>query len=480
MDFLTRTTGVGVTFPLLACSPSGIASYPAWLVGSDNAGQTWRVVGSQLPTWLGPNASSPVFTSRRQGWLDAGGQLAFTSDGGTTWQKVKLGVTGSVQLVGSGNYVAAQVVNPASGVVQVWRLSPTSTARSPEPTLREPLPIAGQSLQIVPETGELVVYFESSANIFAIGVNQVRWRTISPPRCQLGALNAVVAAGGETLAAVCGQGEGMMHESKAFYVSGDEGRTWQERGQVIAGKADPSNMPFEDLVAIAASSPNTYYMADSNGLSVTHDGGRTWSQFYSGVAGLDEMAVSFIDPQHGWILLPQAALLRTTDGVHWATYPVPGVLSSCTTAQLHLAVARMLGRAMSQDGLFFSYTNVSNVSCTLDGYPRLQVYGQGKRAMLTRLAHGGGIFFSDPGPRLVTLVPHASAYFGFSWPSTNQPNVDQIGCIGNVTVASTPPGGSTTSTISLDFAKEPLTPVCKGVGGVTAVALRDDFVPSTP
>ena len=492
VDLLTRTTGVGVTFPLLACSTNGIASYPSWLVASDNSGQTWRVAGSQLPTWLGPNASTPVFASPQKGWLNAGGQLAFTDNGGRTWEKVKLGRPShgfsGIQLAASGHYVAAMVPNPFSGVLQVWRLPPTGTQRSPEPALREPARMQDQSLEVVPGIGQLLVYqvyFPGrsetlTARIFLIGAHQGSWQAIPLPRCRLGELEVVVPAGGQTLAAVCGQGLGMMHESKAFYLSANEGRTWQERSQLNAWKGSQSSMPFQDLLGLAASSANTYYMATVNELGVTHDGGRTWSQIYWGAAGLGGMTTSFVDPQHGWILLAQAALLRTTDGTHWTAYPVPGVLSLCETSQLRLAVARVLGRAMSQDGLFFSYTNLSNVSCTLDGYPMLQVYGQRKRAMLTRLAHSGGIFFSDPGPRLVTLVLKASAYFGFSWPSTNQPNVSQTGCIGKATVSSTPPGNSTSSTISLDFAKGPLTPICRGVGGVTAVAPRDAFVPSTP
>jgi photosystem II stability/assembly factor-like uncharacterized protein len=76
-------------------------------------------------------------------------------------------------------------------------------------------------------------------------------------------------------------------------------------------------MPFEDLVGLAASSASTYYMATVNELGVTHDSGRRWSQVYWGASGLAEMTTWFVDPQHGWILLPRAALLRTTDGLHW-------------------------------------------------------------------------------------------------------------------------------------------------------------------
>lgn len=329
VDLLTRTEGVGVTFPRLVCSASGVASYPAWLVVSNDGGQSWRIVGSQFPSWLGPSASTPVFASMQQGWLDAGGQLAFTDDGGKTWQKVKLGEVppsfSGDQLAASGRYLAALVPNPYSRVLQVWRLSRTSTQRSLEPALVEPVRVQDQSLEVVPGTGQLVVYevyFPGrsqtlTAKIYAIGANQASWQTIPAPKCRLGALDVVVPAGGQTLAAVCGQGLGMMHESKAFYVSINDGRTWQERAQLNAWKASSTSMPFSDLVGLAASSASTYYMATANELGVTHDGGRTWSQVNFGVSELAEMTTSFVDPQHGWILLPHAALLRTTDGLHW-------------------------------------------------------------------------------------------------------------------------------------------------------------------
>ena len=66
VDFFTRTEGVGVTFPLLACSSSGVASYPAWLVVSKDAGQTWRVVGGELPDGWGRVLQRP-FSPRCNG-----------------------------------------------------------------------------------------------------------------------------------------------------------------------------------------------------------------------------------------------------------------------------------------------------------------------------------------------------------------------------------------------------------------------------
>ncbi len=155
--------------------------------------------------------------------------------------------------------------------------------------------------------------------------------------------------------------------------------------------------------------------------------------------------------------------------------------SRCASSQLRFGVARVLGRAASADGMFFSYTNVSNSPCTLDGYPVVQVDASNGTPMLSTLVHGGGQFFLDPGPRREVLAAGGGqAFFGFSWPSTGQPTVDQTGCVDRVTVESTPPGSSGSLSIELDFSVTPFTPVCHGTGGVTAVASKDAFTISSP
>ena len=75
-------------------------------------------------------------------------------------------------------------------------------------------------------------------------------------------------------------------------------------------------------MALAASSPTTYYMATFNEVSVSRNAGRTWTQLAIGNAasgGANGATFSFVDPDHGWLLLPGEALLRTTEGKRWTT-----------------------------------------------------------------------------------------------------------------------------------------------------------------
>jgi len=119
----------------------------------------------------------------------------------------------------------------------------------------------------------------------------------------------------------------MFHGPKAFFLSVNGGRTWQRRSEaLIPGGPDPSGIPTLDMTAnLAAASPTTFYMATVNEVCVSDDAGRTWKGItLSDVASRDfapggtEGAIfSFLDPEHGWLLIPHESLLRTTDGRVW-------------------------------------------------------------------------------------------------------------------------------------------------------------------
>jgi len=237
---------------------------------------------------------------------------------------VKLG--GAVEsLVSEGRYVVALVVNSLGNTAQVWRLSATSTHREPEPLLRPPPRSQFPLMALLPRSGDIVVYFQplqGSAPLYAISTSQSRWRTRTMPSCLHGEFDALVGTSEDTLATTCGLGDvGMGHEPKAFFLSVNGGRTWQRRSAALnPGGPDPSGIPPFVLMTLAASSPTTYYMATIDEVSVSSDAGRTWTQLAIGNAaagGAPGATFSFVDPEHGWLLIPGAALLRTTDGRLW-------------------------------------------------------------------------------------------------------------------------------------------------------------------
>ena len=286
LQALSRTTTIGVTASEIYCSGgSGVGDvepFPAWLVVSSDGGRTWRTMGSQLPRALS-NGTTLAFSSRARGWLDASGTLGFTADQGRSWEIVELGGTVESLASEAGNVVALAVRSSGS-TARVWRLSATGTQREPEPVLRPP-PRSQGSLLAVLRSGEVFVYlqpFQPSATtpLHEISTRQPQWRTMKMPPCVHGLFTSLVATAGDTLATTCGlEDVGMMHEPKAFFLSVSGGRTWQRRSAaLIPGSPDASGIPTLVMMAPAASSPTTYYMATSNEVSVSRNAGRTWTQ----------------------------------------------------------------------------------------------------------------------------------------------------------------------------------------------------------
>ncbi len=333
LQVLSRTTVIGVTQSEIYCSSgTGVGdfeAFPAWLVVSTDGGRVWRTTGSQLPRALN-SAGMLAFSSSARGWLAAGGTLAFTGNQGRSWQVVKLG--GAVEsLVSDGRFVAALDVSSPANTAQAWRLSATGTHREPEPVLRPPPRSQWSLMAVLPRSGDIVVSFQpfqGSAPLYAIGTSQAQWRTTTMPSCLHGAPNSLVATADDTLATTCEVGGiGMFHGPKAFFLSANGGRTWQRRSEaLIPGGPDPSGIPTLDMTAnLAAASPTTFYMATVNQVCVSDDAGRTWKGItLSDVASRDfapggtEGAIfSFLDPKHGWLLIPHESLLRTTDGRIW-------------------------------------------------------------------------------------------------------------------------------------------------------------------
>jgi hypothetical protein len=269
LEVLSRTTAIGVTQSEINCfiGPGGAGSeaFPAWLVVSTDGGRVWRTTGSQLPRALN-TAGTLAFSSSDSGWLDASGNLAFTADGGHSWQMVKLG--GAVEsLVSDGRYLAALAVNSLGDTARVWRLSATSTHREPEPVLHAPTRSQWSLMAVLPRSGNIVVYFQpfqGSAPLYTIDMSQSQWRTTTMPSCLHGEFDSLVGTSGDTLATTCGLAGGSMHEPKAFFLSVNGGRTWQRRSAARnPGGPDPSGIPTLVLMTLAASSSTTYYMATS-------------------------------------------------------------------------------------------------------------------------------------------------------------------------------------------------------------------------
>ena len=71
---------------------------------------------------------------------------------------------------------------------------------------------------------------------------------------------------------------------------------------------------------------------------------------------------------------------------------------------------------MNQYGRTMVFTNASPTTCTLFGYPGLQLVSAAGGPLKAPVRLGGGYVFTDSGPRLVTLRPGDGASFQFGGP----------------------------------------------------------------
>lgn len=333
VQFLSDGTGVGFTASDISCSngPGGgsFEPFPVWEVVTHDGGQTWRAAGAELPRSLVPRFSDAAidFGSVERGWAEAGGVVAYTSDGGDRWEVKNLDGTVDA-LVADGASAAALVVQPRTRSTRVWRLSPAGdlTSRTAPATAPPDMAYAGGDLAVEPQSQQVFVAPEAwDAGILTIGWTAGSWSRLNTA-CH-GSVQSLLVPPEGGLTLVCGYGASMNKNPKAVMVSSDGGRSWRvlsSWGPTGPDSSDRSGLPTTDFLDAAFAPSGTYYMATTLGLASSTDGGRNWVPLDVAGKGLDLPAnsasgaqFSFAGPAHGWLLLEGEALLRTVDGHRW-------------------------------------------------------------------------------------------------------------------------------------------------------------------
>jgi Protein of unknown function (DUF4232) len=115
----------------------------------------------------------------------------------------------------------------------------------------------------------------------------------------------------------------------------------------------------------------------------------------------------------------------------------------CQSKQLTVRVGPA-GAAAGSIGISVYFKNASRSTCSLDGYPRLQMLTSTGRSIPTR--HGVSTTVPQLRPRLVSLTPGASAtfYTGFA----DRTGYADDRCPGSARVAITPPDTNTPITVA--------------------------------
>ncbi len=340
IDFLSPSVGIGVTLSTVICAQhrsrlGGIQTspepYPGRLAVTRNAGTTWTVEGSQLPkvvrTSLG-RASSVAFTTITSGWVAGNGMLAGTSDGGRQWTLSQLGspVAG---LGVSGNETLALTSPRAGGTSGSWRLwhtSGTGTSWQPGSVLPIPAVDAFTAFALGPAPGwaaVAVTHAITSGRLSTLVVTSdagSTWTTRESPCASnpwFGMAAIAIRAPG-AMVSVC-EGSGAAGSTpKGIYVSQNAGATWFPRALLPAlGTRDPTGLPPQDFASLGVSPTGELWIATTNELSGSRDGGYSWSAVPGVNLGGNAAVFSFTGPLDGWMLAPGAGLWRTTNERTW-------------------------------------------------------------------------------------------------------------------------------------------------------------------
>lgn len=97
----------------------------------------------------------------------------------------------------------------------------------------------------------------------------------------------------------------------------------------------------------------------------------------------------------------------------------PVSISTCQPSQLRIGVSGSGGAAGTIE-LTFSLTNITSVSCTMQGYPGLLLYASGV-ALPTTVVRGGSLSFENIAVTAVSLSPGESAYFNLGYGDVTGP-----------------------------------------------------------
>jgi hypothetical protein len=333
VDFVSASTGVALTAPSVTCPEkyggSRSAAFPVRLVGTADAGHTWRVEGTAPPlAGSGPPYVQLAFATSRLGWADFGYGLSFTANGGRTWQRVDLGG----KLVADLAYTGGKAVVVTWEDWQVWGAGRDDHWHLLRPPPAQRGSLEGASVALGPRAGDLVIVTNRGSwphqrstlaettdggEHWAVGRNPC-----APPKW-LGAGPLAQSPGGE-LGVICGGLGGAGSTAHGLYVSDDRGRHWSARAIDDLVHSGAAYFPAQDSPeAFAMPTADRFYVATENFFSESTDGGRAWrpaaDQAYGPgnlVAGTQGPTIDFVSARDGWALWD--GLKRTTTGVVWA------------------------------------------------------------------------------------------------------------------------------------------------------------------
>jgi photosystem II stability/assembly factor-like uncharacterized protein len=259
---------------------------------TDDGGETWRPVNAPTGAWTNGAVPGVAFADERNGWV-YGPALFSTHDGGKSWRRLTPGgrlavVTGDV----------------------VWVVGADGQVRRG--------PVARDHLDVVLAKSAAHASFTAADPLHAYVVAGTVTATADggrtwvsrPAPCTEPIVRVADARAANDLWVVCGAEGGGGHQPHTVARSSDGGRHW------ATVRGDQEGYVF----ALAAVSGSVAWRADDGmaaGLRTTSDGGRTWRLAVPEPTGGGVRSLVAVDATHGFALLWEGRVYRTTDGSTW-------------------------------------------------------------------------------------------------------------------------------------------------------------------
>ncbi len=337
---ISPSLGVGLTTTLVyRCQPpqsvlggcNTVATRrPLDLVVTRDGGRTWATSGRPVPVAAQPKAAEFValaFGSSTSGYVMVGGELLFTADAGSSWQR--LAVPGRIESLTPVATTAWVVLSDCPPDAPATAPCPTRIAQTtPSGGLIDQHTVAATVDPVGTPTSKVAVFInpESTASLL-ITVDAGRTWSDRPNPCPVGA-PSLTGTGAPDWWALCSHNIGMHHAYVDVYETTDGWATWTLKAAASPQGQSTGGLNATEGYLTVSPDGRRLWIVGVNQIQTSTDGGRTWAD----VAGVNLSGwPAYLDtlaPERAWVSAGNQGLWATADGSRWRALGPTGIPGS--------------------------------------------------------------------------------------------------------------------------------------------------------